>query len=290
LCDEFVVCPTSCGAVIAIDLATQSLAWAYQYPRTPQSLAARRYGAAIKLDQGDRWIDSTALVGENCVVVTPVESAEVHCLELSTGKLLWKQPRGEMVYAACIEQGCVVLVGKSEVKALRLADGAPNWPEALLLPVEAMPSGRGVSTGTHYYLPLTDGSIAQIELAGGVIAGQAKSLREIVPGNLGWHNGRFVSQGAAYLEVFDELAPLERRLKDALAHRPDDPAALARLGELELSRGRVAEAIDLLRRAHRASPSPNSRQRLTAALLEGVRVKLPEQGELNKELNQLAAP
>ena len=199
LCDELVICPTSCGAVIAVDLTTQSLAWAYQYPRTQQSLAARRYGAVIKLEQGDRWVHSAALIGDQCVVVTPVESAELHCLDLASGKLLWKQPRGDLVYAACIEQQRVTLVGKSEIKSLQLADGSAGWPDALLLPSGAMPAGRGVFTPTHYYLPLTDASIAQIDLSRGLITATARSLREIVPGNLIWPRGQFISQGPAYL-------------------------------------------------------------------------------------------
>src|SRR5262249_28450162 len=83
--DDIIVCPTSGGAVIAVDLTTQSLLWAYRYVRRApgQPMASvDDIEFSPRLDQFDRWLDATVSIAGNSAVVTPVESREIHCLDL----------------------------------------------------------------------------------------------------------------------------------------------------------------------------------------------------------------
>ena len=57
----------------------------------------------------------------------------------------------------------VVLVGRQQVSAWRLADGQPAWTTKL--PTEALPTGRGYVSENTYHLPLSDGSLTPLEIA-----------------------------------------------------------------------------------------------------------------------------
>ncbi len=288
-----IVCPTSAGGVVALELATRSLLWAYQYPRSRESRLDPQHGYYPKLRQGARWTDASATIAAGRVLLTPLESDEIHCLDLMSGDKLWTQKRGDHLYLACVQNKKVVLVGPKSLTALSLADGSPAWPQPLALPKGAEPTGRGVYSGQRYYLPLSSAKVAEIDLAAGKIVRQAASPRGIVPGNLVWHQGAFISQSASYLEVFDELAALERNTREALAKNPEDAAALVRLAQIELAgetRENVkplASAIAHLRQAYAISPAPRTRSLLITSLLEGVRRKLTNARELSDALDDL---
>jgi hypothetical protein len=147
-----------------------------------------------------------------------------------------------------------------------------------------------VYAGERYFLPVTTAAILEIDLATGTVAGEHKSPRELPAGNLIWHQGLFVSQGPASLEVFDEREELVVRVRARLAQDPRDPAALIRHGELELAAGRIAEAITAFRTAHEEARSPRTKSKLVSALLEGVHQKLPEKDALSTELDGLIGP
>ncbi len=129
--DGVLICPTAAGAVVAVDLANRSLLWGFEYPHNQQmpqqqmmairmGMAVANYGMQSYL--GDRWADATATIADGMVVLTPIESDQLFCLNLIDGKLLWKQDRGENVYVGCVQDG-KARIGRAETgssdKALR---------------------------------------------------------------------------------------------------------------------------------------------------------------------------
>ena len=293
--DEIIICPTSGGAVVAVDLTTQSLLWAYRYTRRAAGRGRGDLPAPFdenehppRLDQFDRWLDATVALAGGCAIVTPCESHEIHCLDLQSGQARWAQPRGESMFVACTAGERVIVVGRKQVQARQFADGAMAW--SLALPQGSFPAGRGVFAGERYFLPTTTASILEIDLATGKIAGEQKSPREIPAGNLIWHKGLFISQGPSALEAFDEHEQLVGQIRDRLEKNPRDSEALIRRGELELASGNLAQAIAAFRMAHKAARSPKAKARLTSALLEGVRKKIPDFEQLTAELDLLMGP
>jgi outer membrane protein assembly factor BamB len=290
------VCPTSCGGVVAVDTARHALLWVYQHPRKDTTLFNPDQGRMPQLAQGGRWAEASLIVAEGRVLLTPAESDEMHCLELRTGRRHWTTPRNASLYVACVHNGKVVLVDNRFLHARKLSDGTLAWPRSVPLPGSSRPSGRGVHSGDFYYLPLTDpaggysraGQIAQVDLDKGAIVDRVASQREFVPGNLIYHNGRFVSQGVQYLEIFDELAKLESQVQDQLKSDPRDAAAWARLADIKRHRGKLPEAIDHLRHAYGLKPDDTLRGAYAAILLDGITAKLPNQVELLAELEKMA--
>jgi outer membrane protein assembly factor BamB len=285
--EEIIVCPTSGGVVVAVDLTTQELLWAYRYPRKIRGVSDPYRGVRPRMEQDGRWIDAGVTIAADRVLITPPESDEMHCLDLHDGRPLWTRKRGDDLFLACAADGTGLLVGQRQVTAIHLADGRPAWPAPLAIPDEGRPSGRGVFVGAHYFLPLTTCEVVQVSLGGGQIDGRFKSLRESVPGNLVWHNGLFVSQGAEFLEAFDELDALQNRIAGELAVHPEDSGAHLRQGELDLAAGRIESSLSHFRRAYSLSRGSRTRSALAGALLTALRADPAEQAVYSKELDDL---
>jgi hypothetical protein len=122
--DGVLVCPTSNRSIVAVDLATRSLLWGYAYRvgkrRAERQMMFPAMRTTFDASPVGRWTDSSLIVAEGCVLATPVESDELHCLNLIDGKPLWAEPRQRDLYLACVYEGKAVLVGESGVRALRL--------------------------------------------------------------------------------------------------------------------------------------------------------------------------
>ena len=107
--DGVLVCPTSAGAIVAIDLTTRSLLWGYQYPRAAAispSIASPSIGRCIREPSGganEHWADGSVTIADGRVLVAPVETDQLYCLNLVDGKELWKESRGNRpLYVACV--------------------------------------------------------------------------------------------------------------------------------------------------------------------------------------------
>jgi outer membrane protein assembly factor BamB len=284
------VCPTGAGVVVGVDLAKRSLAWAYQYEtaRRPDNIYRGR------IDEGAgglarRWSDNAAAIVDGHVLLTPPESGHLHCLELRTGKVLWKQNRGEMTRLAGVEGDCILLVGARKLRALRLADGRPAWKkDSLSLPRGAAPSGAGFISDGKYYLPLSSAEVIAVDMAEGRIVSRAVAPDGEPLGNLVCHRGSVISQSGIYLDCFDQVDVLRKRSERRLARDPDDVDALRTLGEVAYNDGRLSEAIDLLERAYRTAPGdPDARDVLAeclAAALDSDFASYRSRLELLKEL------
>src|SRR5205823_2658415 len=138
------------------------------------------------------------------VIVTPIESVDLlHCLNLVDGKLVWNKPREDGLYVGCVDQERVLIVGRNHLRAYRLADGQPAWPEeSVALPAGCVPSGRGFFDGARYYLPLSSAEVIAIDVKTGRTVAKAKSRSGNIPGNLICYKGAVVSQGVDQLESF----------------------------------------------------------------------------------------
>lgn len=282
--DGVLVCPTASGAVVAVDLATRSLLWAYSYPRFQAGIVQRHMiigaaGRVMATNWPGGWQDSAPTLAEGCVLLTPVDSNALHGLSLADGQPLFAPvPREGDLFLACVHRGKAVLVGQSRVRAFLLHESDPTgqarpaWEgREIALPDGATPSGRGFLSGDYYYLPLSTAEVAVVDLQAGQIAERIKSRRGTVPGNLVCYRGKVLSQTALGVELFYELSAARAEADRLLAANPDDPAGLTLLGEILLEQGQREEAIACLRRACAAGGQLRAPGLLREALLDGLR-------------------
>jgi outer membrane protein assembly factor BamB len=246
------VCPTGAGLVVGVDLGKRSLAWAYRYDAVPRLDAIYRSGVEQTEESAGHWTDGAATIVDGRVLLTPPESRHLHCLDVRTGKLLWKRPRGAMRRLACVHDGTVLLVGNTLLTGVSLADGKPAWKksEFLSLDIGASPSGSGFLSEGLYYLPLTTAEVDAVDVANGEFVSRAAARDGVALGNLICHRGSVISQNGLFLDCFDQIEVLRKRSERRLARRPDDVQALRTLGEVAYNEGRLSDALDLLERAH----------------------------------------
>ena len=319
--DGILVCPTSNRAIVAVQLATRSLLWGYTYPQA-DSRSQRQFAffgarSVVAPEPSDRWIDSSLVLADGCVLATPVESDHLHCLGLLDGKLRWKEPRGDDLYLACVHGGKAVLVGKQRVRTLHLHETLDG--EARKQPVEGFrqleeivpeeegyqrpapawdgrgfefasgvaPSGMGFLSGDLYYAPLGSAEVVAVDLNDGRVKRVYKSRSGDVPGNLVCCKGRIISQDSVKVDAFFQLEPLRSEVRQRLEARADDPEALVLRGEILWDEGKIEEAVNCFRRSLQLRPNPNTRELLRESLFEGLESRFAAHKDAAAEIEQL---
>ncbi|MBU4272850.1 MAG: PQQ-binding-like beta-propeller repeat protein, partial [Planctomycetes bacterium] len=270
--DGVLVCPTSTGAVVGVELATRSLLWGYCYHQDQNNAYNNGLPFVLVGPSADRWIDGAVAIRDGRVFVTPQDSNRLYCLNLIDGELLWKSQRKNDLYVACVDREKVVLVGRDAVRALRLKDGEPAWGGRVVsLPEGSTPSGRGFLSGDQYFLPLGSAEVAAIDLAAGRIDNISKSRNGTIPGNLVCHKGIIVSQGIQGVDAYFQLDLASAEVGRRLKVNPNDAWALSLRGEILLNADRRSEAIASFRHAYDLTPDPRTRELLRDTLLDGLR-------------------
>ncbi|MCA9230541.1 MAG: PQQ-binding-like beta-propeller repeat protein [Planctomycetales bacterium] len=263
------VCPTGAGVVVGLDLAKNSLAWAYRYDTAQDPRRSFRARSDRESAFTSRWIDSFVSIADGRILLTPPESDSLHCLDLVSGKLLWKRPREEYLFVAGIYQSRALLVGNNQLTAIRLEDGQPVWQDPhLILPEDALPSGRGFFSKGQYFLPLTTAEVVAIDLEQGAIVDRSVSRDGQVLGNLICHHGAVLSQSGSSLDRFDQIDVLREESQELLADDRTNAEALRTLGEIAYNEGQLSQAIDLLHQAYNSAPEDlRTREVLAEALV-----------------------
>lgn len=290
--DGVLVCPTGEGVAVAVDLATRTLLWAYNYPLSQPRNRLNGIGLGNVRFQGQGrliingqlvnasgpsalgWRDSAAILSGGCVVLTPQESDELYCLDLRTGEQKWKIPRKDRLSVAGVHNGHVILVGRRSVESLALANAQAGWELPLALE-DASPSGRGILTASRLFLPLDTPEVIEIDLSNGSIVGRSAARGGAVPGNLLAYRGEVVSQGVDSLDVFHQAVPLESQIDTALKQRFEkdqrkDSWATLWQGQLDLDRGAIARGLQRVREAHAAEPARIPAEVVAEAILFGM--------------------
>jgi outer membrane protein assembly factor BamB len=269
------VCPTSASTVLGIDVIKREFAWVYRYPREAPSFVERNFWQQQQVQAqlvraNNKWLDSSAVIADGRVLLTPPESSEIHCLDLHTGEQRWKHRQGDYLFLGGVARGNVLLVGAQSVQALRLADASPAWEkETISLPSGVLPAGQGYFSEGSYFLPLTSGQIAEIDMASGKYTEHGSADSNISLGNLICYRGSVVSQSPLVLDKFEQFAALRQRSEAALARNPNDAIGLREQAEIVRANGKSSEAVKLLKRAYELAPEdPVTQEMLVEFLLE----------------------
>ena len=290
LAEGVLVCPTGAGAVVAVDLATRTLLWAYNYQVSPPGdMVVMRNGVRVpqvgRIINGrvvirngqaggteGRWLDGCPVLAGGRVIVTPVESDDMHCIDLRSGGSNWVRSRGDGLYVAGVVGDRLFIVGRRGIEAIDIKTAERLWSTPLDGDGAAI-SGRAVLVADRLFVPLDTPEVVEIELATGRIVGRSPGRGGGVPGNLVAYRGEILSQGVDSLDVFHQTAPLESRIETAGINGPirgDDPWLLMWRGQLRLDRGNVVAGLADLHAAVAAAPGRFSPDVLPTALVHAL--------------------
>jgi outer membrane protein assembly factor BamB len=214
--DGLILCPTGIGFVVALDAATMTPIWCFSYLATEKEDANVRnqvrqirnqFGGVVhgqndefrNLFASTGWQVPVLMVDNNRILVAPPDDPALYCLDLLTGKLLWRKKelkREHALYVACIRNETAYIVTPDSMLALNMESGEPVWEFSLTavsqskkqsgteiantqtlsetkpnvyFPRSLKPSGIGVHNGNRYFLPFTDGYLGIIDLDQGTM-------------------------------------------------------------------------------------------------------------------------
>lgn len=198
--DGVLVCPTGAGGLVAFELDTRSLLWAFQVADGGQPGAPPRR-PPVPVSTAQSWNEPVPLIAERHVLFVPPTGDAVYCVGLLDGVLRWKHPRGDALALAGVSRGRVVIAGVDSVQALTLENGSPVWDRPAELS-RGKPAGRGLLTEERLYLPLSTSQIAVFDLDTGRPLESIDLPPDIEPGNLLGARGTIISQGAGAVGAF----------------------------------------------------------------------------------------
>lgn len=282
---DCVLCPTGAGTIVAVDPVRRELRWQATYRAPTDRVPRRRFDFNWPHAPIEAWWQNSVLptVRDRVVAAIP-DHVELLCLDVTDGRVLWRQPRGEGLFVAGVTDDAVLVVGRSEVRALRLDNGEPAWPQPATI---AAPLGRGVLIENVLHLPVMShgGEVVSIDTRNGRLLARTPCAQGL--GNLIAANGQLVSQSATQVAAFSSLSDLQREIAQSLAQNPDNARALEQRGQMQLHLGRRQQGLTDLRRAVALKPTADNKRLLAELLLEELRTDGTEIDATMRELDTL---
>jgi outer membrane protein assembly factor BamB len=209
------VCPTNAGALVGVDLLTQSLLWAHIYQEEPPKPElppgrGRAVRTALKAPEPPPcdadWHGSAPLLADGKIVYGAPDAPALFCLNLRDGSPRWtRKSSAQDLYVAGIHQDKVIVVTKQGVQALSLDTGKELWKVEV-----GLPSGHGVAAGNIYYVPVKadarnrQPAIWAVDLDRGTLLGATPTPNDEVPGNLVFADGQVFSQTPTQLTAYPQ--------------------------------------------------------------------------------------
>ncbi|MBA4031750.1 MAG: hypothetical protein C0478_12795 [Planctomyces sp.] len=292
--DGLLICPTGSGRVVAVDPLRRQLVWSYAYAATNASLQldqramflaqmTGRNPATLTDEESSRWIEGLPLVVGHRVLLTPRESHELHCLDLASGKLLWKKPREDWLSVAGVVREQVLLVGRNRVMAVSLQEGQPVWRQSTMITPQV---GTPVLAGDVLYVPLENQEIVAIDAVTGRHLARAAIDPACAVGNLVRAGDHLVMQGIDGVTVFQGVGPLEAKSQELLAADDTKPRGLALRGALRLFRGATDAGFEDLKNSARDGGDLRSQQLLISVILDGLQSDFEKYRDAGDRLEQ----
>jgi outer membrane protein assembly factor BamB len=286
--DGVLVCPTSAGAIVAVDISARTLLWGYTYEnlKMVRGYPFNRTISSNLTKRSQQWIDATLTIADGSVIATPVESDKLICLDLLTGKPQWKPlTRTKDLYIACIKQETIVIVGEQKISAINMATGEDTWEK----PIDISPgivNGRGFLTNQTYFVPTHAKELLEIDIKTGKIVDKTKLQKTL--GNLICYEDQIISQTPDSLTVYYQLAPLKKEVTARLAADKDDVWALSRKCELLVQEELYDDALIVLRSTAKLAPNDlGIEQLMIRTMISLLRADYASYKSLGPELQQL---
>jgi outer membrane protein assembly factor BamB len=163
-----IVCPTQMGVLVGVDALDGALLWTYYYGDDDVTGPEGAWSFVSHRPYGNAGFPIAPLIDGDRVVILPRQSDWIHCVDLSTGRGIWKQPRNDAEFIAGAADGVVMIVGERLCRGISLSNGAARWSAR-----RGAAAGCGLRVGTQYLLPLTENRIVAIDIRTGLRTGSS---------------------------------------------------------------------------------------------------------------------
>lgn len=269
--DGILVCPTGANLLVALDLDTRSLRWAFSYqPKRQANRPLAFNGMQLSSSYNPtepNWQDSGLQLSQGTVTLTPVETPEFHLRDLATGKEQIRIDRGRYRYLAGTKDNLVVLVSEKNIFCIDRDTNNAAWN--VELPQQARLAGRALMTATSLIVPLQPNRLMQISLADGEVIEEVTVDEPI--GNLFSHRGTLISATATSVSAYYTQDELRSEVLERLASDEDDVEALNLKAQLSYAAGEVEQVFESLGESLKINPENiDTRSLIVEIILNGL--------------------
>lgn len=265
------ICPTCDEHIVAVSAEDHAVRWVYRYTGTqmipelgsdlPLLAGSQNEAHSVSIDLSSRWTDSLPRIAENRILLTSRDSDELICLDLQTGRELWRSPRGLSRTIAAALGDIIVLLGNKTVTALNASDGSIAWQNEIR---DGHVTGQALYDHRIVRIPTSAGTVITYDLRNGRQVLVQEFPGDEPPGNL------IVTPSRLYSQTQTSLTSI------ALTSFAEPPSQLDRAGQQLLARD-FDGAISTLENSLDSPDLPaaqrqQAREILVATLLESLRV------------------
>lgn len=298
--EGLIICPTVAGLVVAFDPEQKRIAWTsgYRTMATARTISRGMFRGptpinAVNVDSTHRWRRDSIFVRSGRIVMSPLDSQQLICLDGVSGDPLWSQPRGRGMFVAAEFDHQIIVVDDSAVRAVGLNDGSLCWTVRLN---QRIPTSRGLRIGPLLHLPVAtvladdspgddfssddatavpdtgqNGRLVTIDLRVGRVLAESGTPDGYPLGNLVAHQGQLISQRFDSVIALESLPAVELNLARQLDQKPGDSGALESRARIRLHEGRLEEGLSDLQTAVHDKNAKSALNLLVEQALEQLR-------------------
>lgn len=290
LADGVLICPNSCGWLVAVDTISHEVLWEQRFKEAEKRTPTRanrfrgneREGLVENRQLSDEWGVANPIVVGSRVVHAPREENVLICLDLVTGGKQWSISRGESLALITADEQQTILLEQTGLRVVETSSGKPVW--SLTGEKIGRPTGTPACTPEEIYLPTDAPELLRISRNDGKILERLSIDPKSRPlGNLVFHDGRLLSLDASGATVFDLKTTFREELAARRKNNPDDAWSMLQEAQKDLLERQTDSALAKLR-ALNVSELPRHvreqyRNSLSQALIAVVRNDLDHRDE-----------
>ncbi|MEZ6051435.1 MAG: PQQ-binding-like beta-propeller repeat protein [Planctomycetaceae bacterium] len=286
-----ICCPTEIGVVVGVEALTGRLEWVYDHMNDEQRSNSGRWAYSRGRNSDRALLPNHVYLQHGRLIYLPVRSQEVHCLDVVTGRLIWKQPRNNAIAIGGVTESSVLLLGDRECVALNSTDGRLLWQTST-----PEPAGTGIVSGDLFLLPISNGPCLSINLRDGQI--ESRRFNRLMhrlsgddqasAGNLLAHEHVIIATTPLGIRVYPQAQHRLARLRDVATRRPLSSTEQLLHAQLLMTIGEIDTAGEVLQQLLVFDPSEEIQQETELLLREVLYARLDNAKDPFPTLQQLA--
>jgi outer membrane protein assembly factor BamB len=196
--NDLILCPTSAGKLVAVNRATRSLQWAFEYRTSALMPFEHHLVANSDEPMWGGWLGKHLHQTDNFIVLSAPDSSQLLCIDRESGRQRWSQPQNDAWYVAHVDNQQVWTVGAHTVQRRNISNGAAV-DKPLMVASEV--TGIGVFHRGEYLLPTRD-RLMRFDFESASQVGEFHPESTGVHGNLASGGDRLIDMSSTGVEVF----------------------------------------------------------------------------------------
>ena len=267
IADGIIVCPTGSNLLVALDLNTRRLRWAFGYQTARIRTRGFNNNAFISSSRFEplesRWDHTGLIVQDGRVTLTPVEQEDMHVRDLLTGSEQLRMIRENGRYIVGADRNKLFVVEETRVRCIDIDRGNVLWSQ--YFPPQNQLAGQAIWTGDSIVVPFKPNRLIRYSATDGTPIEDATIDDKV--GNLFYHRGNLISATPTAVSIYHTRDVLRDSILARLTSDDQDLEALNLQAQLAFASGKIETAFDSLRKSAALDPKNIETRSLTSEIV-----------------------